>query len=150
MSFSDVHSLLRRRETGSSGGAARAVHQHLKRRTLAAALASQRAWQSHSIAIPLAVAFSERRDEAHIAAVGDELGFVNVVNSLPTLSMCAQADSGSDRSAYTGRPSTTWHAHDNSVFDVCWLKVRMAVACSRAPAIARRRAGRRRRAGLRD
>ncbi|CAI7756896.1 unnamed protein product [Closterium sp. NIES-54] len=87
-----------------------------------------------------------RSDEAHLAAVSDELGFVNVVNTLPSLSMCAQIDSGSDCNAYTTRPLTTWHAHDNSVFDVCWLKVRGRVSgtgeserlCLPAPRIRRR------------
>ncbi|OVA19893.1 WD40 repeat [Macleaya cordata] len=66
---------------------------------------------------PLAVSFSNTKRDSHFLAVSDEDGYVSLYDTrrkLPSLTTCREK-------AVEAR-YCEWVAHNNAIFDVCWIK----------------------------
>ncbi|GMI67083.1 hypothetical protein like AT3G27640 [Hibiscus trionum] len=66
---------------------------------------------------PLAVSFCKASKSSHIFAVSDEAGYVNLFDSRRKLSSAASHRENAEKARISD-----WLAHQNAIFDVCWIK----------------------------
>ncbi|KAH1080687.1 hypothetical protein J1N35_020448 [Gossypium stocksii] len=66
---------------------------------------------------PLAVSFCKASKNSHIFAVSDEAGYVNLFDSRRELSSAASYHENAEKARIDD-----WLAHQNAIFDVCWIK----------------------------
>ncbi|KAG8477242.1 hypothetical protein CXB51_030236 [Gossypium anomalum] len=67
--------------------------------------------------LPLAVSFCKASKNSHIFAVSDEAGYVNLFDSRRELSSAASYHENAEKARIDD-----WLAHQNAIFDVCWIK----------------------------
>ncbi|KAE8665681.1 hypothetical protein F3Y22_tig00112530pilonHSYRG00126 [Hibiscus syriacus] len=66
---------------------------------------------------PLAVSFCKASKSSHIFAVSDEAGYVNLFDSRRKLSSAPSHHENAEKARISD-----WLAHQNAIFDVCWIK----------------------------
>lgn len=66
---------------------------------------------------PLSVSFAKTIRNAHILGVSDEEGYVNLIDTRLKLSPSATHQENAEKAIVS-----SWVAHDNSVYDICWIK----------------------------
>ncbi|XVF60240.1 hypothetical protein PTKIN_Ptkin08bG0028900 [Pterospermum kingtungense] len=66
---------------------------------------------------PLAISFCKASKSSHIFAVSDEAGYVNLFDSRRKLSSVASHRENAEKARISD-----WLAHQNAIFDVCWIK----------------------------
>ncbi|KAL4568323.1 hypothetical protein LXL04_023932 [Taraxacum kok-saghyz] len=66
---------------------------------------------------PMALSFCKTNRNAHIVAVTGEDGYVSLYNTRLKLPFSATHESNADKARVS-----EWLAHDNAIFDVCWIK----------------------------
>ncbi|KAL4363806.1 hypothetical protein GQ457_04G033550 [Hibiscus cannabinus] len=66
---------------------------------------------------PLTVSFCKASESSHIFAVSDEAGYVNLFDSRRKLSPAASHHENAEKTRIRD-----WLAHQNAIFDVCWIK----------------------------
>ncbi|KAJ3697811.1 hypothetical protein LUZ61_001516 [Rhynchospora tenuis] len=70
-----------------------------------------------SFTLPLSLSFCKTIDKSHLLAVSDEDGFVSIYDThrnLPSFTSCREK---TDQARIT-----EWVAHNNAIFDLCWIK----------------------------
>ncbi|XWS30392.1 hypothetical protein CRYUN_Cryun24cG0113500 [Craigia yunnanensis] len=65
----------------------------------------------------LAISFCKASKNSHIFAVSDEAGYVNLFDSRRKLSSVASHQENAEKARISD-----WLAHQNAIFDVCWIK----------------------------
>ncbi|CAH1412967.1 unnamed protein product [Lactuca virosa] len=66
---------------------------------------------------PMALSFCKTSRNAHIVAVTGEDGYVSLYNTRLKLPSSATHEANADKARVS-----EWLAHDNAIFDVCWIK----------------------------
>ncbi|KAK5820441.1 hypothetical protein PVK06_025488 [Gossypium arboreum] len=66
---------------------------------------------------PLAISFCKASKNSHIFAVSDEAGYVSLFDSRRKLSSAASHQKNAEKARISD-----WVAHENAIFDVCWIK----------------------------
>ncbi|KAG8489776.1 hypothetical protein CXB51_017937 [Gossypium anomalum] len=66
---------------------------------------------------PLAISFCKASKNSHIFAVSDEAGYVSLFDSRRKLSSAASHQENAEKARISD-----WVAHENAIFDVCWIK----------------------------
>ncbi|KAL8153888.1 hypothetical protein V2J09_011648 [Rumex salicifolius] len=66
---------------------------------------------------PLAVSYCKTIKNSHILAVSDEEGFVSLHNTSHKFSPMVTSQENAEKARVL-----SWFAHDNAVFDMCWIK----------------------------
>ncbi|XP_021758636.1 denticleless protein homolog A-like [Chenopodium quinoa] len=66
---------------------------------------------------PMSVSFAKTIRNAHILGVTDEEGYVNLINTRLKLKPSATHQENAEKAIVS-----SWVAHDNSVYDICWTK----------------------------
>ncbi|XVE67875.1 hypothetical protein DITRI_Ditri09bG0023100 [Diplodiscus trichospermus] len=66
---------------------------------------------------PLAISFCKASKNSHIFAASDEAGYVNLFDSRWKLSSAASHRENAEKARISD-----WIAHQNAIFDVCWIK----------------------------
>ncbi|KAL2929288.1 Denticleless protein-like protein [Bienertia sinuspersici] len=69
---------------------------------------------------PLAISFAKTIKNAHILGVTDEEGYVNLIDTRLKLDSSATHQENAAKSIVS-----SWVAHDNSVYDLCWSKIKL-------------------------
>ncbi|KAJ4762780.1 transducin family protein / WD-40 repeat family protein [Rhynchospora pubera] len=70
-----------------------------------------------SFTLPLSLSFCKSTENSHLLAVSDEDGFVSIYDTrrhLPSFTSCREK---TDQARIT-----EWVAHNNAIFDLCWIK----------------------------
>ncbi|KAK4751304.1 hypothetical protein SAY87_004786 [Trapa incisa] len=70
-----------------------------------------------NVTVPLSVSFGQTSKLSHVLAVSDEDGYVNLFDTQKKFLASASNQENSDR-AQIG----DWIAHQNAIFDICWIK----------------------------
>ncbi|KMT12796.1 hypothetical protein BVRB_4g088900 [Beta vulgaris subsp. vulgaris] len=76
---------------------------------------------------PLSVSFAKTIRTAHILGVTDETGYVNLIDTRLKLNHSATHQENAEKSIVS-----SWLAHDNSVYDMCWIKEDTSVVTASA------------------
>ncbi|XP_022741170.1 denticleless protein homolog [Durio zibethinus] len=66
---------------------------------------------------PLAISFCKASKNSHVFAVSDEVGYVSLFDSRRKLSSVASHQENAAKARISD-----WVAHENAIFDVCWIK----------------------------
>ncbi|KAJ8432151.1 hypothetical protein Cgig2_006853 [Carnegiea gigantea] len=66
---------------------------------------------------PLAVSFAKTIKNAHILGVTDEEGYVSLIDTRAKLKPSATHEQNAEKAIVS-----SWVAHDNSVYEICWIK----------------------------
>ncbi|KAL1831412.1 hypothetical protein ACET3Z_001063 [Daucus carota] len=66
---------------------------------------------------PMALSFCKTSKNAHIIAVTDERGYVSLYNTRSKISSCSSFGQNAEKAKLW-----EWVAHDNAIFDACWIK----------------------------
>ncbi|KAL4378204.1 hypothetical protein GQ457_02G011980 [Hibiscus cannabinus] len=66
---------------------------------------------------PLAISFCKANKNSHVFAVSDEIGYVSLFDSRRKISSAASHQENTEKARLS-----EWVAHENAIFDVCWMK----------------------------
>lgn len=66
---------------------------------------------------PMAVSFCQTQKNSQIFAVSDEDGYLSFFNSGRRFSSCSSRQENAEKARIT-----SWVAHENAIFDMCWIK----------------------------
>ncbi|CAI9111477.1 OLC1v1011705C1 [Oldenlandia corymbosa var. corymbosa] len=69
---------------------------------------------------PMAISFCKTQKNGHILAVTDEAGYISLYNTRLNFKSSSTYEQNTEKSRIL-----EWVAHDNAIFDICWIKIKL-------------------------